>query len=188
MGSHTGKASSILITGTHSYIRGTESDDVHALSELYHADTLRAGLLDGRRERLLPSHEELRELLGRKEIAEGAFYTVEDTQGAIRGFCSLRGLNPEAGFCEYSLLLLDSATYASEIAEETSAVMLERAFVRLGLRKVVAHCLCCERDFAALLNRLGFTSAGVQRQVLYAGGAWQDLEAFERFAPFTQAA
>lgn len=177
-----------MITGNHIFIRGTEYDDVAALSELYRPGCLRAGLLDARREPILPSQEELQELLGRKEIADGAFYTVEDREGTIRGFCSLRGMNPEARFCEFSLLFRDPACYRGEVANEACDIMLERAFVRLGLRKVVAYCLGGEREFAELLARQGFESAGIQRQVLYAAGNWHDLESFERTAAPTEAA
>ena len=171
-----------MITGKHSYIRGTEYDDVAALSVLYLPGSLRAGLLDARREPVLPSQEDLQELLGRKEIADGAFYTVEDLGGEVRGFCSLRGMNPEARYCEFSLLLLDTEAYAGPLADEAAQIMLERAFIRLGLRKVVAYGLCHESEWAALLTRHGFVSAGIQREVLYARGQWHDLETYSRSA------
>jgi len=176
----SGKVQFALITGDYTYIRGTEYDDVAALSELYRADVLRAGLLDGRREPVMPSQDDLQELLGRKEIAEGAFYTIEDREGSIQGFCSLKGVNPEARFCEFSLLFIDPATYHTPIATEATATMLERAFLRLGLRKVMAYCLSEEHDFASLLKQQRFESAGIQREVLYAKGRWHDVETFAR--------
>ena len=176
----SGKGHIAVITGKHTFIRGAEYDDVPALAGLYQPGIPRAGLLDARREPVMPSVDDLRELLGRKEIAEGAFYTVEDTDGRIRGFSTLRGMNPEARHCEFSLLFLEPESYGEPLADEVAAVMLERSFQRFGLRKVVSYCLAHERDFANLLVRHGFVSAGRQRDVLYAGGRWHDLDTYVR--------
>ena len=169
-----------MITGEHTFIRGTELDDVPTLSVLYRAGTLRAGLLDGRREPVLPTRDELRELLSRKEIADGGYYTVEDRSGTVQGFCSLRGMNSEARYAEFSLVLLDPADYASPLASEVATFLYDRAFTRSGLRKVVAYCLEGEIELAAFLHAQGFESAGIQRDAVYAGGRWHALEALSR--------
>lgn len=170
-----------MITGKHTYIRGSEQDDVPALSVIYSAGTLRAGLLDARREPVFPTRDELRELLARKEIVDGGYYTVEDKCGNIQGFCSLRGLNTEARYAEFSLVLIDPAQYAGPIAEEAADFLYERAFVREGLRKVVAYCLEGESEWATFLKAQGFESSGIQRDVVYADGRWHALEALSRF-------
>jgi len=169
-----------VIAGQHTFIRGTELDDVPAFSRLYQAGTLRAGLLDARREPILPTRDELRELLSRKEIADGGFYTVEDRGGEIQGFCSLRGVNSEARYAEFSLVLLDPALYATPLADEAAGFLYERAFVRAGLNKVVAYCLDGEAELSRFLGAQGFESAGVQRDVVYAEGRWHALEALCR--------
>ena len=169
-----------VITGEHTYIRGAELDDVPTLAVLYRAGTLRAGLLDSRREPVLPTRDELGELLSRKEIADGGYYTGEDRTGAIQGFCSLRGMNPEARYAEFSLVLLDPEAYATPIAAEAAAFLFERAFTRGGLRKVIAYCLEGESELADFLRNQGFVSAGFQRDVVYAGGRWLGLEAYSR--------
>ena len=165
-----------MIRGDHSYIRGTEQDDVEALYGLYLQDMPRAGLLDVRRELLLPNRDELRDLLTRKEIADGSFYTVEDRRGAVVGFCSLRGHSVEAGFAEYILHFVDLAHYRTPTAREAHAFLLNRAFTRLGLRKVMAHALSVEDALRDFLVENQFQSAGVQRDVLFSGGVWHDLE------------
>ncbi len=167
-----------MIRGDHTFIRGTEQDDVEALFQLYMLDEPKAGLLDARRERLLPNRDEIRDLLTRKEITEGGFYTVEGRTGAIAGFCSLRGLSTEAGYAEYSIHFGDSKAYESPVADEAHAFLCERAFVRLGLRKVLAHVLSSESALTTFLQRSGFSSAGVQREVLFAQGGWHHLETF----------
>lgn len=169
-----------MITGQHTFIRGTEQDDVPALSELYRAEILRAGLLDGRREPVMPTRDELRELLSRKEIADGGYYTVEDASGRVRGFCSLRGLNPEVRYAEFNLVLLDPGYYATPLADEAAAFLYERAYIRAGLRKVVAYCLEGEVELAAFLRAQGFESDGIQRDVVFAQGRWHGLEALSR--------
>jgi len=165
-----------VIRGEHTFIRGTEQDDVEALYHFYSPGEPRAGLLDARREPLLPTRDDLRDLLTRKEIADGSFYTVEDRTGAIAGFCSLRGHNAESQFAEYSLHFSDSNVYETPVADEAHAFLAERAFQRLGLRKLLAHALSEEWALAAFLRRAGFASAGTQREVLYAGGRWHHLE------------
>lgn len=169
-----------MISGEHTFIRGTELDDVSALSLLYRVGTLRAGLLDGRREPVLPTRDELRELVSRKEIADGGYYTVEDRTGAIRGFCSLRGVNVEARYAEFSFVLLDPDDYATPLAGEVAAFLYDRAFTRSGLRKIVAYCLEGEVELRAFLEAQGFESAGLQRDVVYAEGRWHALEALAR--------
>lgn len=171
-----------MIAGQYTFIRGTELDDVPALAQLYQVGCLRAGLLDARREPVLPTRDELRELLSRKEIAEGGFYTIEDRAGEIQGFCSLRGANSEARYAEFSLVLLDPGQYATHLAVEAAHFLYDRAFVRQGLHKVVAYCLDCETPLADFLRAQGFVSAGVQRDVLFAQGRWHGLEAFCRSA------
>lgn len=172
-----------MIKGTHSFIRGTEQDDVPALAALYQNPVPRGGLLDGRREPITPTRDELRELLGRKEVVEGGFYTIEDQTGEIQGFCSLRGVNAEARYGEFNFLLLDPARYRDPLAEEAGQFLFDRAFLRLGLRKVVAYCLQHEQELADFLRRSGFESAGLQREILYAGGRWHDLEAYAKANP-----
>ena len=177
-----------MITGKHTFIRGTEPDDVPALSRLYAAGTLRAGLLDARREPVLPTRDELRELVSRKEIADGGYYTVEDRQGLVRGFCSLRGLNTEARYAEFSLNLLEPEDYASALAEETAAFLYDRAYIRAGLLKVLAYCLEGEVELAAFLRAQGFESDGIQRDVVFTRGRWHALEAMSRTNRATGAA
>jgi hypothetical protein len=76
--------------------------------------------------------------------------------------------------------LLDPALYATCLAEEAADFLYERAFVRSGLFKVVSYCLDCEAELSSFLRAQGFTSAGVQRDVVYAQGRWHALEALCR--------
>lgn len=169
-----------MITGEYTFIRGTEQDDVPALSLLYGTSALRASLLDARREPVLPSRDELRELVSRKEIADGGYYTLEDRQGVIRGFCSLRGVNAEARYGEFSLILIDPSDYATPLAREAADFLYERAFVRAGLAKLVAYCLEGEVELMNFLREQGFESDGIQRDVVFTGGRWHALEALSR--------
>lgn len=149
---------------------------MEALYQLYMQGGNRAGLLDVRREPLLPTRDDLRDLLTRKEIADGTFYTVEDRVGRIVGFCSLRGHNSESGFIEYILEFSDMAHYATPMAGEAHAFLLERAFTRLRVRKVVAHAVSGEQALTTFLRSVGFSSAGIQRDVVFSQGGWHHLE------------
>ena len=166
-----------MIAGEHTFIRMAEPDDAPALHALYALDRPRSALLDKKREPLLPTRDELREMLGRREAGtQGALFVVEDRTGVVQGFCGLRALPPETPFGEASLLFHDEAAAASPVGEEAWAFLRERAFVRMHVRKIITHCLDRERPLRDFLAGRGFTSNGVQRQVLFAAGRWHDLE------------
>lgn len=173
-----------MITGEHSFIRATEPDDAHALHQLYGIAAPRAALLDSRREPVLPTPGELREILGHKDAqSRGVFFTIEDRAGTIRGFCTLREMPGESRFGEAGYLFLDDAGYASPIADEMARFVEERAFTRLSMRKLVAQCLESEEALRVFLEARGFASDGRQREALFAGGRWLDMLSYTRFAP-----
>lgn len=172
-----------MIGGEFAQIRMAEPDDASALLRLYRDPAPRAGLLDPKREPLMPALDELRELLGHKEMQQGAFYAVEDPGGIIRGFCGLRGAGFEAAYGEIRLLFLDDSDFGSPIATETLAFLCKRAFGQMNLREILAVTLDSEQGYRALLLSQGFVSDGIQRQVFFGRGRWHDLETFSRFAP-----
>ena len=165
-----------MITSGNSVIRTTEHDDAIALGRLYRPVRPRAALLDRRRELLVPTSDELRELLGHKEAQHGALYAIEDRCGALRGFCSLRGIQPEIAYADFVVLFLEDADYGAPIGEDVFGFLTDRAFVRLKLNKVVAQCLHVETAYRDFLIRHGFESEGVQRDVLFAQGRWHNQE------------
>ncbi|HNR31940.1 MAG TPA: GNAT family N-acetyltransferase [Candidatus Hydrogenedentes bacterium] len=171
-----------MIQTPHGYIRAAEREDAPALARLYDPEYPRAALLDAKREPIMPTEDEVRELLSRKEVQQGVLYAVEDTAGVVCGFCSVRGVNPEAGFGETSLLFLADATYETPLAEDALGFVLERAFERQRLRKLLANGLDGETALKQFLLGHGFESSGVQRNALYSLGQWHNLEVFTRFA------
>jgi len=170
-----------MIFQEHVRIRTADPDDAPALHALYAPDVLCAALLDARREPLMPACAELREMLGMKEAANNVFFAVEDLEGAVRGFCILRGMNHETGFGEVSVLLHDPGALVTPLADEVIAFACERGFGRLRLNKLVATCLDGETALRAFLLRQGFESAGVQREVVFAQGRWHHLETLSLF-------
>ncbi|HOZ45017.1 MAG TPA: GNAT family N-acetyltransferase [Candidatus Hydrogenedentes bacterium] len=171
-----------MIRGEHSVTRTADQDDALALKRLYASGRPRSALLDRKREFLVPTVDEIRELLAKKDLQQGAFYAVEDMAGDVRGFCSLRGAHPEVAYAELVLLLIDEADYATPLADEVYAYLRRRAFDHMQLNKLIAQCLECERGYRDLLIRHGFESAGIQRDVHYTGGRWYYLESFELFS------
>lgn len=174
-----------MTVSAHTRIRAAESDDAAGLLAVYDPRTPRAALLDIRREPVMPTCDELAEMLSGKEAARGQFYAVEDGTGALLGFCGLRGVNQESLFCEVMALFLDEESHHSPAGDEVADFLLERAFVRFNLQKVIATCLETEKGLRELLVRAGFESAGVQREVLYSGGRRLDLESLTRRRPET---
>ncbi len=169
-----------MIALEHTLIRTADPDDAEFLLEVYRMERPKAALLDGRREPVLPSRDELAEMLGSKDVSRNQFFAVEDSDGRVRGFCGLRGVSIEAVFCEIMALLIDPADHAGPVGRETVQFLLDRAFGRMHLDKVLGTCLDTEPELRALLADSGFVSGGVQRQVLYSGGAWHDIETMAR--------
>jgi RimJ/RimL family protein N-acetyltransferase len=171
-----------MITGEHTIIRTAEGDDAYALKRLYDSPLPRAAFLDRRREISYPSVDELREGMGRPEKMGGALYVVEDRTGLIRGFCALRSAGPELGYGEVILPLFEEEDYADPLAEEALEYLVRLAFLERRMNKLLAHCLDSETAWRALLERHGFKSNGVQRDVLWTRGRYFDLETLTRFA------
>ena len=170
-----------MITGQYAVIRTAEPEDAGVLHEFYDPARPRASLLDQRRELIVPTLEELREVMSQKEVTRGIFHAVEDPEGVLRGFCSLRSFNPELACGEVVMMLLDDAAFASALAAETLDFLLGQAFTRLKLHKVLANCLDSETALRGFLAGHGFMSDGVQRDVVFTLGGWHDLETLSLF-------
>ncbi len=168
-----------MITGEYGVIRTAEQDDAVALKRLYDPSQPRSALLDRKRELLVPTLDELRELLNHKESKRGVFYTVEDRCGEVHGFCLLRGAQPEVSYAEFVVMFFEDADYATPLADETFGFLAQRAFVQLKLNKVVAQCLDGEAAYRDFLVCHGFESEGVQRDVLFNQGRWYSLESLQ---------
>lgn len=171
-----------MITTAHGSIRTADLDDAPALLRLYNPAFPRSALLDIRREPILPAEDDLREMLTRKEVQQGMLFAVEDRHGLVRGFCSLRGVSPEAAFGEVAVMFIEPDGHDTPLAGEAVDFLLQRAFERLRLHKVVAHCLEDETALRQLLVKHAFESSGVQREVFFSLGRWHNLETFGRFA------
>lgn len=174
-----------MITSAYTCIRTTEPDDAPAFAAIYAEALPRAATLDLHREPIGATPAEMRDMLARKDPKQGPLFTVEDPTGVIRGFIGIRGVNPEASFAEVTVLLGDTADYASPIATEVAAFVDDRAFRRMHLRKVLSHATQEETAMRAFYLAHGYTSCGVQREVFYAAGRWRHIETFTRFAPET---
>jgi RimJ/RimL family protein N-acetyltransferase len=170
-----------MVTGQFANIRTADPDDAPALYRLYSADRICSALLDHRREPLLPTVDELFETLGHKDAARGAFHVIEDKTGLIQGFCGVRGVNQEACFGEIVVMLYEEAAYATPLADEAIAFLARLGFLRLHLSKLITHALDNESGLRACLLRHGFVSEGIQRDILYTQGAYQNLEAYSLF-------
>ncbi len=171
-----------MIKGEFSVIRTAEPDDARGLRGIYNPQRPRAALLDRKRELLVPTVDELQEILGRKELKAGVLYAIENTAGDIRGLCSLRGVHPTAFFAECLLLFDHEEDYGTGLADEAFDFLRESAFLDKRLRKLTAHCLPSEVAFRDFLVRKGFEHVGFQREVYFTKGAWNDIEVFVLFA------
>jgi RimJ/RimL family protein N-acetyltransferase len=171
-----------MILDEHVCIRTTDPDDAAVLHSLYGTATLRAALLDLRREPVIPTLSELREILDRKEAQQGAFYTVEDREGVIRGFCSVRMAPHETRLAELTIMFPREEDYAGPLADAVFYFLCDRAFRRANLHKAICQCLNSETALQAFLESHGFHCDGIQRQVLYSGGRWYDLASYTLFA------
>ncbi len=172
-----------MITGEHAVIRTAEADDAYELKRLYDPFRPSSSMLDRARDMTIPTLDELRELLTRKDKQAGALYTVENKRGEIRGLCGIRGIHQDARYGELLLTLFSDEDFESPLADEVFDFLYERAFQEKRLNKMSAHCLEDEHALRNFLLRKGFQSNGVQRDVLFTRGEWLDLESLTLFGP-----
>ncbi len=171
-----------MITGDFAVIRSAEPDDAFALWRLYDPGHPRSFLLGPAREVMIPTIDELREMLGRRDIVQGAFFAVEDTTGEVCGCCVLRGAKSEAGYAEMVLVFGDDRHYETPLAEEVFQFILRTALVEKKLNKLQAHCIVTEQAYRKFLAERGFTSDGIQRDMVYTKGRYFDLESLTLFS------
>jgi RimJ/RimL family protein N-acetyltransferase len=152
---------------------------------IYDPEHPRSCALDPRRELTLPTLDEVREAMGQKEMGRTAFSAIEDAHGSVRGFCSLRGINPELSYSEFVLIFLNDADYGEPMADEVFDHLCTLAFERTRLTKVITHCLDNEVAYRNFLMSHGFRSDGKQRELVYGRGRWYDLEALSLFREWT---
>lgn len=171
-----------MITGEHSVIRMAEPDDAYELKRLYESERPRSALLDRRREIPQVTVDELREGLVRHERFGGVLYAIEDKEGGVRGFGTLRGVQVEMSYSEVNLTLFEDADYATPLADEAMAFLKRTAFDVKRLNKIISHCLDCEPGYRELLIRQGFKSNGVQREMMWSQGRWHNLETLTLFS------
>lgn len=170
-----------MITGEHVVIRSAEPDDAFALWRLYDPSYPRAFLLGPAREIMIPTIDELREMLGRRDLVMGTFFAVEDKTGELCGCCVLRGTKSESEYAEAVLVFGKDETYASPHAEEVFQFILRTAFIDKKLNKLQAHCMATERAYREFLVDRAFKSDGVQRDMVYTQGRYFDLESLTLF-------
>ena len=169
-----------MIIGSHSVIRSAGPDDAEAFRTAFEAGPVGA-LLDQQRESFVPTVAELREMLGSSRNAFGAVNAVEDLEGVVRGFCALNGSPLDAHIAQFAITFFNLDDFAAPIAGEVGGYLRDEAFGRKRFHKVMAQCLDHERPNKAFLLQHGFLSDGVQREILYSGGRWYDLESFTLF-------
>jgi len=174
-----------MITCEHSVIRTADPDDAYELHRLHKTGEPRAFLADRRRELVIPTLDELTQVLTQRDRSTGSFFVVEDREGCIRGFCTVRGVNPEARFGEMALAFSRDDDYASPLASEAFHFLCTLGFTRMGLAKLIGHCLKTETALRAFFVAHGFVSDGVQREVLYTGGRYLDMETLTLCRPST---
>lgn len=165
-----------MIIGEHTGIRTAEPDDADYLFRMVSTDAPCSFFLDHRRELAVPTRDELREMLSRKDMPAIALFAVEDLTGSIRGFVAIRGVHPEAHYGDVGLLLGNDGDYAGVVGREALAFLKRMAFVQRNLNKVMAHCVDTETAYRALLAAGGFETSGIQREMVYTRGRWHDLE------------
>lgn len=172
-----------MITLAHLHIRSADVDDAPDFHRLYDFRRPRASLLDKAREPMMPTRDELALMLTKKENLKGGLYVLDDIEGNVRGFCSLRGMVHDARYAEMSILFFDDSDYTSPLAEEALDFICDEAFGRFRLFKLITQSLGNETAWTQFVLAHGFEQSGEQRQVLFAGGKWHNLLTFSRFHP-----
>lgn len=177
-----------MIAGKVSVIRTAERDDAPAFGRLFNPGLPLASLMDQKREYIIPTTEELREVLGGVKSMGGVVNAIEDLGGEIRGFCTVRSAPGDMPFGQFALMMLDEEDYLRPIMDDIMQYLVTEAFQRRGHHKAMVYRLDYETKIRQLYVARGFESDGFQRDILYAGGRWFDLETLtlvnpDRYAP-----
>lgn len=170
-----------MITCDHIVIRWAEFDDAEGLWGLYNPGKPRTFQLGPNLELRTPTIDELKTLLEDPERKLGDFYIVEDLEGYVLGCAVMRSATGDSPYSEALFAFFDEALYDSPAADETFTFIYRQAFTIKKRRKLIAHCLDTEPAYREFLVRHGYTSNGVQRELIYAGGRYHDLESFSLF-------
>jgi hypothetical protein len=169
----------VMKLSPHTTVRFCEPDDADFIRDLYYDGIPRAALLDGRREPMLPLRSEILEIIRKSEAARAMLFSIEDGTGILRAWSGLRGLNPDARFAELFLVFADEAGYDSLQADEALGYLLDRAFFQTDLGRVLVSCLESEKAWRQFLLRKGFSSCGIQRDIMCISGTWTGIETLE---------
>lgn len=173
-----------MIVGEHSIIRGAGVDDAPFFHRLYLQPEPVSALLDQRREWWRPTSDELAELFaGNRGDLTRDLNVVEDKEGRVLGFAGIRTNARDPHFGNYVMMLLDTSYYDTPHIREVTTYLKRTAFRDKMLRKVMSHTLDHENAHREYLLQNGFESNGVQREVLYTGGNWHNLQSFSLTNP-----
>jgi len=170
-----------MITFDHIVIRSAEFDDAEGLWGLYDPGKPRTFQLGPNLELRTPTVDELTALLDDPERKLGEFYIVEDLEGLVLGCAVMRSASGDSPYGEALFAFFDESLYATPAADETFAFVRKQAFAIKKHRKLIAHCLDTEPAYREFLMRHGYRSNGVQRELIYAGGNYHDLESLSLF-------
>lgn len=79
---------------------------------------------------------------------------------------------------ETLMMFHEDADLETPLADEALAFLKQHAFVRLKLSKLLANVLDTEEALRRFLLAHGYRSHGVQREIVFFGGHWHNVEAF----------
>lgn len=170
-----------MICGEHAVVRAADLDDAPSLWRLYDTSRPRSFLLGPAREVIVPTRDELEQLLARKDVHADVFFVIEDLTGQIHGGCLLRGGLHGSFYNEVAVAFADDADYRTPMADEVFTFLRHRAFVERKANKIMAHCIENETEYREFLDRQGFRSDGVQRDMVFTLGRYFDLESLSLF-------
>jgi RimJ/RimL family protein N-acetyltransferase len=170
-----------MITCDHIVIRSAEFDDAEALWGFYKPGKPRTFQLGPNLELRIPTIDELKGLLDDPDRKLGEFYVIEDLEGLVIGCAVMRSATGNSPYAEALFAFFDESLYSSPAADETFEFIRKQAFTIKKRRKLIAHCLETEPAYREFLARHGYTSNGIQRELVYAGGRYYDLESLSLF-------
>ncbi len=156
------------------FFRRPTMDDVDAIRDLKNNE--KAALLLGGIHRQYSSEDIENWINFHNNNPEEVLLVVEDTTaGKLIGHVGLYKIDPIAKKTEYGILIADDNSRGKGYGTKCTSLMVEYAFIKLGMHKVTAEVLSENAASIAMFKKCGFSVDGCLRDDIFKNERYYDV-------------